>query len=81
MIKPDDEIAFRALDCGAHSLILRFGDVLVAGFFERFGVDPLEELIVSYDLPTFAEREAAAKAHIDALAIAHIVNGWDLLPA
>lgn len=81
MIKPDDQIAFRAFDCGTHSLILRFGDVVVAGLFEPFGVDPLDEVIVSYDLPTFAEREAAAKAHIGSLAIAHILDGWDLLPA
>ncbi|WP_405978845.1 hypothetical protein [Streptomyces sp. NBC_00158] len=81
MIKPDDEITFRAPDCGAHSLALRFGDVLVTGLFEPFAIDPLAELTVTYDLPTYEEREAAAKAHIDALAIAHILNGWDLISA
>lgn len=81
MIKPDDEIAFRASDCGALSLILRFGDVVVAGFFEPFGIDPLGEVIQTYELPTFAEREAAAKAHVDSIAIAHILDGWDLVTA
>ncbi|MFE5971412.1 hypothetical protein ACFQ64_04530 [Streptomyces sp. NPDC056460] len=79
MIKPDDEIAFRAPDCGAHSLVLRFGDVLVAGLFEPFALEPLAELTVTYDLPTYQEREAEAKAQIDALAIAHILGGWDLI--
>ncbi|MFI5861829.1 hypothetical protein [Streptomyces sp. NPDC051546] len=79
MIKPDDEIAFRDPECGAHSLVLRFGDVLVTGLFTPFGLDPLAELTVTYDLPTYEKREAQAKAHIDALAIAHILSGWDLI--
>ncbi|MGV9312607.1 hypothetical protein ACWDR0_10470 [Streptomyces sp. NPDC003691] len=79
MIKPDDQIAFRSSDGGAHSLTLRFGDVLVAGLFAALAHEPLAELTVTYDFPAYAEREAAAKAHIDAIAIAHIMGGWDLI--
>ncbi|MGW1558332.1 hypothetical protein ACWCQ1_17685 [Streptomyces sp. NPDC002144] len=79
MIKPDDQIAFIAPECGALSLLLRIGDVVVAGFFEPLEADPLAQTVMSFDLPTYEEREAAAKARIDEAAIAHILDGWDLI--
>jgi hypothetical protein len=81
MIKPDDQIAFIAPECGALSLLLRIGDVVVAGFYEPFEIDPREQVVMSFDLPTYAEREAAAKARIDEVAIGHILGGWDLISA
>jgi hypothetical protein len=81
MIKPDDQIAFFAPDCGAISLLLRIGDVVIAGFFEPFEVSPREQVVMNFDLPTYEEREAAAKAHIDGAAIGHILDGWELLAA
>jgi hypothetical protein len=81
MIKPDDQIAFFAPDCGAISLLLRIGDVVIAGFFEPFEVNPREQVVMNFDLPTYEEREAAAKAHIDGAAIGHILDGWELLAA
>ncbi|WP_217129388.1 hypothetical protein [Streptomyces sp. AC558_RSS880] len=81
MIKPDDQIAFFAPDCGAISLLLRIGDVVIAGFFEPLEVSPREQVVMNFDLPTYEEREAAAKAHIDGAAIGHILDGWELLAA
>ncbi|MGW0705107.1 hypothetical protein ACWD4G_03870 [Streptomyces sp. NPDC002643] len=79
MIKPDDQIAFLAPECYALSVLLRFGDVVIAGFYEPFEIDPREQVVMSFDLPTFEEREAAAKARIDEAAIGHILDGWDLI--
>ncbi|WP_282703729.1 hypothetical protein [Streptomyces sp. CC219B] len=81
MNKPDDQIAFLAPDCYALSVLFRFGDVVVAGFYEPFEVDPREMAVMTFDLPTYAEREAAAKARIDKAAIGHILGGWDLISA
>ncbi|MCD7439007.1 hypothetical protein K4B79_12305 [Streptomyces lincolnensis] len=81
MIKIDDSIAFIAPDCGALSLLVRIGDVVVAGFFEPLEDDPSAQVITNFDLPTYEEREAAAKAHIDSAAITHILDGWDLVSA
>jgi hypothetical protein len=81
MIKPDDQIAFFAPDCGALSLLVRIGDVVIAGFFEPLEVLPAAQAVMSFDLPTYEEREAAAKARIDEAAIGHILDGWDLISA
>ncbi|MGW3336190.1 hypothetical protein ACWDCL_01750 [Streptomyces sp. NPDC001009] len=79
MIKPDDKMAFLAPECGALSMIIRAGDVVVAGFFEPDQTEPLAEIVTTFDFPTYAERESAAKARIDAMAIEHILDGWDLI--
>ncbi|KOG26801.1 hypothetical protein [Streptomyces viridochromogenes] len=79
MIKIDDSIAFIAPECGALSLLVRIGDVVVAGFFEPGAADPSAQAVKNFDLPTYADRERAAKAHIDDMAIAHILDGWDLI--
>ncbi|WP_042800934.1 hypothetical protein [Streptomyces sp. C] len=81
MITPDDKIAFIAPECGALSLLVRVGDVVIAGFFEPLEADPLAQVVTNFDYPTYAEREAAAKAHIDSAAITHILDGWDLISA
>ncbi|MFI6275961.1 hypothetical protein [Streptomyces sp. NPDC050988] len=81
MLTPDDKIAFIAPECGALSLILRIGDVVVAGFFSPDLTEPMGEVVSTFDLPTYAERESAAKARIDELAIVHILDGWDLISA
>ncbi|NUK41824.1 hypothetical protein HRW13_13215 [Streptomyces lunaelactis] len=79
MIEPDDKIAFIAPECGALSLLLRIGDVVVAGFFSPILSEPMGEAVSTFDLPTYAERETAAKERINELAIAHILDGWDLI--
>ncbi|MEU7030070.1 hypothetical protein AB0A60_25735 [Streptomyces sp. NPDC046275] len=79
MSKFDDKIAFIAPECGAVSLLVRLGDVVIAGFFEPLDAEPRAQVVMNFDLPTYEEREAAAKAHIDNAAITHILDGWDLI--
>jgi hypothetical protein len=81
MIKPDDQIAFYAIDSGAVCITLRFGDVLVSGYFDHPTAPLREQVVISFDLPTLSEREAAAKARIDEMAIRLILGGWEPISA
>jgi hypothetical protein len=38
-------------------------------------------VVISFDLPTLSEREAAAKARIDEMAIRLILGGWEPISA
>lgn len=79
MITIDDQVAFMAPECGAVSLLIRIGDVVIAAFYDPFEVDPRAQALMEFDLPTHDQREAAAKAYIDDKAVAHILEGWELI--
>ncbi|MFE0771986.1 hypothetical protein [Streptomyces sp. NPDC058861] len=78
MITIDDQIAFIDPQCGAVSLVIRTGDVVIAAFFDPLTADPRAEAVMEFDLPTRDRREAAAKAYMDSTAVSHILGGWEL---
>ncbi|MFJ3974869.1 hypothetical protein [Streptomyces sp. NPDC090021] len=81
MITIDDQIAFIDPECGAVSLLIRIGDLVIAAFYDPFEVDPRAQMLMEFDLPTRDQREDAAKAYMDDKAIGHILQGWDLISA
>ncbi|MFI1655639.1 hypothetical protein ACH4ZU_12130 [Streptomyces sp. NPDC020472] len=79
MNKYDDRIAFTDPTCGATSLLIRMGDVVIAGYYLSLHTDPLSEVVLNFDHPTYEGRVVAAKGFMDDTAISHILTGWELI--